>query len=71
MNQNLQNLLNSAIEELKKDVPSLDNFSTRLDKYSDYKNKYMILKPSVKATIELKNGRVLTIDITDYFQGVQ
>ena len=64
MQERLEDLISRIIENL--DVEKLDK---RIDTYTDYKNKYMILKPSVKVQVELTCGKVITIDITDYFKG--
>lgn len=65
MQESLQELITRLIKDL--DVERLDG---RIERYVDYKSKYTVLKPSVKVEIELTEGKVVTIDVTDYFKGV-
>lgn len=65
MQERLEDLLTKIIQNL--DVDKLD---TRIESYADYKNPYMILKPSVKVVVELTCGKTVTIDVSDYFKGV-
>lgn len=63
--------MNEPLEELIKKIISksrVDTLDTRVESFVDYKNKYMILKPSVKVTIELTDGKVIKADVTDYFE---
>ena len=63
--------MNEPLEELIKKIISkskVDTLDHRVESFVDYKNKYMILKPSVKVTIELTEGKVIKADITDYFE---
>ena len=61
----LRELIKEIIENL--DVEKLD---PRIDSYSDFKSKYVNLKPSVKVEVALTNGKIAKIDVTDYFEGV-
>ena len=65
MQEGLEALITKIIQNL--DVEKLDS---RVDTYTDFKNKYVILKPSVKVEVELTCGKVVKIDVTDYFEGV-
>lgn len=63
--------MNEPLEELIKKIISksrVDTLDHRVESFVDYKNKYMILKPSVKVTIELTEGKVIKADVTDYFE---
>lgn len=63
MKEPLEDLIKKIISKSK--VDTLDH---RVESFVDYKNKYMILKPSVKVTIELTEGKVIKADVTDYFE---
>lgn len=63
--EELKELISRIVRDLE------DNeIDERIVSFTDYKRKYVILKPSVKVNIELTNGRVACIDVTDYFEGV-
>ena len=42
--------------------------SERVVSYIDYKAKYTVLKPTVRVTIELTSGKILTLDVSDEFE---
>lgn len=63
--EDLQKLLTNIIKGLDKE--HLDN---RINTFVDYKTKYVVLKPCVKVKVELTEGKIFEIDITDYFEGV-
>lgn len=65
MQEDLEELIKRIIREL--DENSLDD---RIDNYTDYKSKYIILKPTVKVDVELTCGKVIKIDVSDYFKEV-
>ena len=65
MQEDLQGLITRLIQNL--DVEKLDK---RIESYTDYKARFVVLKPSVKVEIALTEGKVVTIDVTDYFEGV-
>ena len=65
MQEELQGLIAKIIENL--DASKLDE---RITSYTDFKSKYVVLRPSVKVDVELTDGKKFTIDITDYFEGV-
>ena len=52
--QAIKNLLDGKVNE-------------RVESFVDYKNKYAVLKPSVKVEISLTKGVVATIDVSDFF----
>lgn len=56
------------LEDLIRELIKAPELSERINKYIDYKAKYVILKPSVKVTVELTKGIVFTADISDYFE---
>lgn len=39
----------------------------RIIGFTDYKSKYTVLKPKVAVEVELTEGKVIRIDVTDYF----
>lgn len=61
-NLKLEQLINQQIENLKN-----GKVDKRVTSYTDFKNKYVILKPSVTVEIALTDGIKATIDISDYF----
>lgn len=63
--KSLQRVLTEIIQNV--DVQKLNK---RVIAYKDFKNKYVILKPSVEVKIELTEGKVVTVDVTDFFEGV-
>lgn len=63
--EDLQKLITRLVQNL--DDNEIDE---RVVKFADYKSRYVNLKPSVKIDIEFTNGRSVTIDVTDYFEGV-
>lgn len=65
MQEGLEELITRVIRNL--DVEKLDG---RIETYVDYKSNYVVLKPTVKVEIELTCGKVLKIDVSDYFKGV-
>lgn len=64
MEEDLQHLIVQLIENLDSER------NPRLTDFTDYKSKYVVLKPSVKVEVALTDGRVAKFDISDYFQGV-
>ena len=65
MQEELQKLIARIIENL--DASKLDE---RITSYTDYKSRYVVLRPSVKVDVDLTDGRTFKIDVTDYFEGV-
>jgi hypothetical protein len=65
MKENLEELISGIIKGVK--TNELDG---RVESFTDYKSKYVILKPSVKVEISLTDGKVVKIDVSDYFQEV-
>ena len=63
--EELQKLISKIVQNL--DDNEMDE---RIVGFTDAKNKYVNLRPVVKVNVELTNGRTLTIDVTDYFEGV-
>lgn len=61
----LEKVVSEIIQNV--DVEKLDK---RIDTYTDFKSKYVVLKPAVKVSVELTSGKKFTIDVTDYFEGV-
>ena len=66
MKEELQELL----EKLITDFNENEKFNERIIGFTDYKNKYCILKPKVTVCIEQTSGKIINVDITDYFKGV-
>lgn len=62
-NLKLEQLVIQQIQNLKKGI-----VDKRITSYTDFKNKYVILKPSVTIEVELTDGIRATIDVTDYFR---
>ena len=63
--EDLQKLISRIVQNIE------DNeMDERIVGFTDAKNKYVNLRPVVKVNVELTNGRTLTIDVTDYFEGV-
>jgi len=65
MQETLEELIKRVVTELENNT-----INERIDVYNDYKTKYVVLKPKVKVKIELTNGKIAEIDVTDYFKGV-
>lgn len=65
MQEELQQLLERIISNI-----TVEHLDSRITNYTDYKNKYAIIKPRVIVKTELTNGKVFEIDVTDYFEGV-
>lgn len=64
MKEELQELIKRVIQNL--DVEKLDK---RITSFTDYKSRYVVLKPKVKVTIEMTEGKVIEMDVSDYFEG--
>lgn len=62
--------LQKLIARLVQNIEDENQLDERIVSFRDYKSKYVNLKPLVNVNIELTNGRTLTIDVTDYFEGV-
>lgn len=65
MQEELQQLIARLIKDI--DVEKLDK---RVVSYTDYKQKYTVPKPTVVVEISLTNGKIIKVDISDYFEGV-
>lgn len=63
--KSLNDLIADSIKELNE-----GKVGGRVDSYVDYKSRFVVLKPSVKVEIALTGGKVVKIDISDYFEGV-
>ena len=63
--EDLQDLIARSIKNVEE-----GRLTSRVVSYADYKQKYIVPKPSVKVEIELTSGKVAKLDITDYFEGV-
>lgn len=59
----LETLIKQEIENIKK-----GELSKRVISFYDYKSKYAVLRPSVKIEVELTQGVVAKLDVTDYFE---
>jgi len=59
----------SLEEVVKQQIKNLQDgkVNERVESFVDYKNKYAVLKPSVKVEISLTKGIVATIDVSDFF----
>ena len=62
--------LQQLLETLINDFNEKEKFDERIIGFTDYKSKYCILKPKVTVSIEQTNGKIINVDITDYFKGV-
>lgn len=62
----LQTLLNNLIDEFNKE----EKFNERIIGFTDYKSKYCILKPKVIVSVEQTDGKIINIDVTDYFKEI-
>lgn len=60
----LEELIKSEIENVKS-----GRVDERVVTFTDYKNKYAILKPGVKIKLSLTKGVEAEIDVSDYFKG--
>ncbi len=60
----------SLEEVIKKAIENISNgkVDERVVSFTDYKNKYAILKSKVNVKIELSKGIEATIDVSDYFK---
>ena len=65
MEESLENLIRRIIKDVQ-----LDKFDKRVDKFTDYKNKYAILKSNIAVCVELKEGKVIKFDVSDYFKDI-
>lgn len=59
--------LNSLISRIIKEIQE-DELDKRIFEYTDYKNKYTVLKSTVTVEVALTAGKVAKFDITDYFE---
>lgn len=64
MKEELRSLIGRVIEDA-----SGGKLDGRVIEYVDYKTKYVVLKPRVTVQVELTNGKIMKIDVTDYFEG--
>lgn len=62
--------LQKMLESLIVDFNENEKIDKRIVGFTDYKSKYCILKPKVTVSIEQTNGKIINVDITDYFKGV-
>lgn len=63
MPEELTELISRIIREVQE-----DKLDKRIFEYTDYKNKYTVLKSGVIVEIALTSGKVAKFDITDYFK---
>ena len=63
--EGLQELITKIVQDL--DVSHLNK---RVTDYKDFQSNYVILKPKVEVKVELTCGKLLIIDVSDYFKGV-
>ena len=59
--------LKSLIGRILKEVPE-GKLDARVIGFTNYKSRYAVLKPGVTVEAELTNGKVVKIDVTDYFE---
>ena len=65
MKETLEELIKNTIKTIDEgNVPT-----DRIESFMDYKAKYVILRPSVKVEIALTGGKVVKMDVSDYFEG--
>lgn len=60
---NLEELIKEEIKNLKN-----GKLNERVKNFSNYDSKYAILKPKVMVHIELAQGFIADVDISDYFE---
>lgn len=60
----------NELKELITKIIKSKEMDDRIISFTDLKNKYVNLKPAVKVTVELTDGKSYVIDVTDYFEGV-
>lgn len=66
----MQEDLTCLITQIIQDLGSEKKIDSRVVSYDNYKSKYVVLKPSVTVEVALTDGKVIKIDISDYFKGV-
>lgn len=59
----LQDLVKKEIENVKK-----GQVDKRVKNYNDLESRYAVLKPKVVVHVELANGVIADIDVSDYFE---
>lgn len=65
MKESLEDFIKSVIEGIMQ-----GKIDPRVESYTDYKNRFTVLKPTVKVEVELTSGKVAVFDITDYFERI-
>lgn len=65
MRELLEDLITRIVQNLEE-----EKMDKRIEHYHDYKSKYVNLRPRVVVKVELTDGKVCEIDVTDYFEGV-
>jgi len=66
----MQERLEDLLLRIKSGVES-GEIDKRVISYTDYKSKYVVLKPMMKVRIELTDGKIFEIDISDYLEGLK
>lgn len=63
LTEGLPGLISRIIAEVQE-----DKLDKRIFEYTDYKNKYTVLKSAVTVEVALTSGKVAKFDVTDYFE---
>lgn len=63
VSKNLEELVKDSITDIKS-----GKIDKRIVSFTDYKNKYSILKSKITVKIELKEGIVAELDVSDFFE---
>lgn len=60
------------VEELKEILNNVKEgkMDDKIISFTDYKSKYVHLKPRVTLTAEFTDGKAVVVDITEYFKEV-
>lgn len=58
----IETLVNGIIDSMRS-----GKMDPRIVSFTDYKSKYVVLAPKVSVNVELTDGKVFKVDVTDYF----
>lgn len=60
--------LKELISNIIRDAEHSQYVSERVTSYTNYDSRYVFPKSTVIVKVELKSGKTLSIDVTDYFE---
>lgn len=60
--------LKQLISNIIRDAEHSQYVSERVISYTNYDSRYVFPKSTVIVKVELKSGKTLSIDVTDYFE---